>query len=315
MRIDKKTTARARWTDHLSGALGLLCCLGITSACGPAAGAVSVPTAAPATTAAARPRAYVWTMRAEDDSPVTNVLSENGDVVTTLPGVRIAAAGTLWTWEETTEDVPTTPCEDRGDRASGEGHGTRVRLVPSDGWHDPVAIVVPPPGDGADTIEHAARPLASVGPYLFVEESTDADTCGAHGNTAVSFAAWNIEEAKTVDLLSDVPHRNELVAAGKSEIDDDPDAADFSDDGDPAALTELLPRIGTRGQLEAMALVTVPSCYACTQGGWGSYTVSTPVVAELPRPLQAMSAIPHAVSVFADLHPELTIGGYSVEVP
>lgn len=313
----------ARRITCVRSVLRVLVPLALVAGFGTPGEALAAPTqATPA--AGDAPRTFVWTTRSEDDSPVTHVLSEDGKVITTLPGVRIAAAGTLWTWEENTEDVPTSACEDEPERPAGEGRGTRVLLVPADGWHDPLAIVVPPGADDeaadggeqtfANEITHSARPLASVGPYLFVEESTYADTCGAHGNTAVSFETWDIEGARTVDLLSDLPDRKLVVAAGRTAIDDDPDStADFSDDTDPAMLTELWPRLGAKGRLEATALVTVPSCYACTQGGWSSYTVSMPVPTALPPRLAAMGSVPRAVTAFADHHPELTIGGYSVE--
>ena len=265
----------------------------------------------PAPPAARAPLAYVWTTSANDAAPVTHVLSDAGDVLEDLPGIHVAAAGTLWTWEESSVPVETAPCEDDPERPAGEGRATRVRLVPADGSRAPLAIATPADGGDTNEIDHSVRPLGSVGPYLFVEESTYAYTCGAHGNTGVSFAVWNIEEAATVDLVADLPNRDDVAAAGKKVIDDEPDTTDFSEDGETASITEVLPHIGAEPRLQAMALVTVPSCYACTQGGWGSYTMSTLVDSPLPARLEPMGTIPHAVSTFAAKHPELSIGGYS----
>jgi hypothetical protein len=297
-------------------------------ACSSAATGVTVPAdRTPATLA--RTRTLVWTTRGEGAAPVTYVLSGPGEVTDQLPGIHIAAAGTDWTWLATTELVTTAPCgaspelpatdlptPDEGaipGAVAGEGHAVRVRLVPSDAAHDPLAIVVPPDAQFANEIEHSSRLLGSMGPYLFVEESTYVYACGAHGNTGVSFAVWNIEEGGTVDLLDELPDRGLLIAAGQRAIDAEPDATDFSSSNDPPLVTEVVPRLDRNGQLEVMALVTVPSCYACTHGGWSSYTSSTRVSTELPATLRAMGPVPREVILFADRHPDLSIGGYSFE--
>jgi hypothetical protein len=189
-----------------------------------------------------------------------------------------------------------------------------VSLVAQDPGHDPLALVVPPVSDGDNEVEHTARLLASVGPYLFIEESTYAYTCGAHGNSEVRFTVWNVEEGGTLDLLRELPDRDRLVAAGKTALDEDARGAGGSDSGgddDPPTLTELLPRVGPHGRLEASALVSVPSCYACSGGGWSSYTSSTPVPVDLPERLRRLGPVPAAIQRFADEHPALTIAGFS----
>jgi hypothetical protein len=232
-----------------------------------------------------------------------------------LPGIHIAAAGAEWAWQEALEPVPTVACSGVSEQPPGEGRATRVRLVPSDSRHDPLALVVPPEADGANEIDHSARLLASIGPYLFIEESTYAYTCGAHGSSEVRFTVWNVEEASTLDLLAELPDRDRLVAAGKNALDEGARSSgdvDVGSDDDQPTLTEILPRVGPHGRLEASALISVPSCYACTAGGWSSYTNSAPVPAELPARLRKLGPPPRAVQLFADAHPDLTIAGYSV---
>ncbi|HEY4013835.1 MAG TPA: hypothetical protein VGM06_10880 [Polyangiaceae bacterium] len=293
-------------------ALGLLATLAGCSV--PSQPAVTVPTVVRAAAAPSppSPRVYVWTTGANDAAPVTHVLSDAGDVLDELPGVHVSAAGTLWTWEESPETIETTPCEDDPERPAGEGHATRARLVPEDKSRATLTIVTPVDGGEVNEVDQSARVLASVGPYVFVEESTYAYMCGAHGNTGVAFAVWNIDEGAPVDLVADLPNRDDIAAAGKKVIDDGPDATDFTEDGETASISEVLPHIGAEPRLQATALVTVPSCYACTQGGWGSYTMSTLVDSPLPPRLEALGAIPRAVSAFAARHPELSIGGYSI---
>ena len=270
------------------------------------------------------PRTLVWTIQGQRQgqgdrdgqgdgaNATTYVLADDGKVVSQAPGIRIWTAGTEWSSEATVETVPTTPCVGGPELAAQEGNGLRVRLVAVDGSQAPLELVVPSTDDQANEVDQSARLLASLGPYVFVEESTYAYTCGAHGNTGVTFSVWNVDERRKVDLLSDLPDRESLLAAGKRAIDARPDAVDFSRPQDPPTLTELLPRIGPHGHIEAGALVTVPSCYACTDGGWSSYTVSTEVPTQLPWRLRALGQPPRALGLFADAHPQLTIGGYSV---
>jgi hypothetical protein len=291
-------------------AFAVLCALLALSVFGCSTSATS--SASRTTTALPRAHTLVWATTGDEGQPSTYVLADDGSVVSRTDGIRIWAAGTQWRTEVSVERVSTSPCEEGPPQPAQEGRGVRVRLVPEDTAKGPIEIVTPFPGDQANDVQQSARLLASVGPYVFVEDSTYTYTCGAHGNTGVSFAVWNLDEGRSVDMLSDLPDRQHLLAAGKSAIDAKPNAIDFSRPSDPPAITELLPRMGPHGQLEATALVTVASCYACTEGGWSSYTVSTQVPATLPWRLRAVGTPPRAVSAFADAHRDLTVGGYSV---
>jgi hypothetical protein len=260
----------------------------------------------------ARARALVWATAAEDAAPSTYALADDGTPLSRMDGVHIWAAETEWSSEVTEVPIATRDCEEGAAQPAQEGRGVRVRLVPTDSSRQALEIVAPAAGDAANEIDQAARLLASIGPYVFVEESTFTYTCGAHGNVGVTFAVWNLDEGRAVDMLSDLPDREHLLASGKRAIDAMPDAVDFSRPEDPPALTELLPRVGPHGRLEASALVTVASCYACTAGGWSSYTVSTEVPASIPWRLRGAGTPPRAVGLFADAHPALTVGGYSI---
>jgi hypothetical protein len=293
-------------------AFAILCALVALSVLGCSAG--TNVTSRTSRTATGLPPAHtlVWATAAEDAPPSTYALAEDGAVLSRTDGIRIWAAGTAWRCDVSVERVTTSPCQEGPQQPAQEGRGVRVRLVPEDASRAPLEIVRPFPADQANDVQQSARLLASVGPYVFVEESTYTYTCGAHGNTGVSFAVWDLDEGRAVDMLADLPDRGHLLAEGKSAIDARPNAIDFSRPSDPPALTELLPRIGPHGQLDATALVTVASCYACTEGGWSSYTVSTQVPVTLPWRLRGVGAPPRAIGVFVDGHPGLTVGGYSV---
>lgn len=286
--------------------LAALACFGCSQ--GPAAGSAGhrTPEALP------RAHTLVWATPAEDGPPSTYALADDGETLSQRDGIRIGSAGTEWTCEVSVEPIATRACEEGPQQPAQEGRGVRVRLVPSDRARSALEIVAPSSGDQVNEIQQSARLLASVGPYVFVEESTFTYTCGAHGNTGVSFAVWNLDDGRQVDLLSELPDREHLLATGKSAIDAMPDAIDFSRPEDPPMITELLPRFGPRGRLETTALVTVASCYACTTGGWSSYTVSTQVPVPLPWRLRGLGEPPRAVGLFTDAHPKLTVAGYSV---
>jgi hypothetical protein len=254
----------------------------------------------------------VWAVAGENAPPSTYELADDGVVLSVAAGIRIWAAGTLWSSEAAVEALPTSPCTGGPDQAPQEGRGVRMRLVPADPARKPLEIVTPAADDQANDIQQSARVLASIGPYVFVEDSTYAYTCGAHGNTGVAFTVWDVNEGRPIDLLSDLPDREHLLAEGKRTIDGRPEAFDFSRPEDPPTLTEVLPRFGRHARLETSALVTVPSCYACTDGGWSSYTVSTEVPTLPPWRLRELGSPPPAVARFVDAHPELTVGGYSV---
>ncbi|HTB75654.1 MAG TPA: hypothetical protein VK762_20525 [Polyangiaceae bacterium] len=281
-----------------------------TFGCSQGPNAVSPAHRTPA--AVARAHTLVWATPTEEGTPVTYALGDDGETLSQHEGIRLWASGTEWTCEVSAPSIPTRACEDGAERPAQEGQGVRVRLVPSGPSRSALEIVSPASGDEANEIQQSARLLASIGPYVFVEDSTFTYTCGAHGNTGVSFAVWNLDEGRPVDLLSELPDREHVLASGKSVIDAVPDAIDFSRPEDPPVVTELLPRIGPHGRLETTALVTVASCYACTAGGWSSYTVSAQVPVPLPWRLHGLGDPPRAVGLFAEAHPGLTVGGYSV---
>ncbi len=301
----------AAWAPRAAAArqLAPVCAIACMSLACRAQGALERPAGSAASQGAAS--VYLWAVDSEGAAPTTYALANDGTVLSQMPGIHIYSAGTEWTSDVTVEEVPTAPCESRPDEAPEKGRGVRVRLVPADTRRAPLELVAPVADGSANQVEQSARILASLGPYVFVEDSTYTYTCGAHGNTGMSFAVWNIDQGRRVDLLSELPDCEALLAEGKRAIDARGGAVDFSRPEDPPTLTELLPRLAPTGGIEASALVTVSSCYACTEGGWSSYTVSTEVPTQLPWRLRALGAPPAAVARFRDAHPALMVGGYS----
>lgn len=232
-----------------------------------------------------------------------------------LEGVHIATKRGQWTWVTKTLDVETEPCDlSLGNRHPAQGGTvTRASVV---GSGDREQVIVDPE-TGCDSehcpneVRHEARPIASLGPYLFVEQSTYAYACGAHGFTTASFVIWDLDKGRSVDLVAQLPNRNALLAdAARLLAEDSADHPVFGDG--KAEITQVLPTLDpTSGKVGFQAQLTVPTCYACSDGLWSSYTRSVRVKAPAPTDLASFGEVPSQVSVFLSRHPGLTLGGWS----
>ncbi len=244
-----------------------------------------------------------WTYRVEPD----------GTAETRLEGIHLATKSGEWTWVTQTLDVETEPCDlSLGSRQPAQnGTATRALLV-GPGQKEQV-VVDPPLGCNehcANEVDHEVTPLASLGPYLFLEESQYTYACGAHGSTGVSFLVWDVEHGRPVDVLSTVPRPAELraEAARRFALDEKELGGPFGDA--PPAITELIPVVdGHRLAFEAQ--LTIDTCYACSDGAWSSYTRSVRVRTAPPPLLAAHAELPAGVAAFLSRHPELNLGGWS----
>lgn len=232
-----------------------------------------------------------------------------------LEGIHIATQRGQWTWVTKTLDVETEPCDlSLGSRHPAQGGTvTHASVVGSDDREE----VIVDPETGCDTehcpneLRHEARPVASLGPYLFVEQSTYAYACGAHGFTDASFVIWDLDKGRAVDLVAQLPNRDALVADAARLFSED--AADRPVFGDgKAEITEVLPVVDPASRkVGFQAQLTVPTCYACGDGMWSSYTRSVRVKAPPPTALASFSELPPQVAVFLARHPGSTLGGWS----
>jgi hypothetical protein len=99
----------------------------------------------------------------------------------------------------------------------------------------------------------------------------------------------------------------------RSVLGADEDVSAFAEDGElEVELTAILPSYDREGRLAVGMQFTAPSCYACSDGAWSSYSKSTTVaVPVLPEALRAWATAPAGVRAFARAHPELAVGGWS----
>lgn len=302
----------------------------LAPACTRSPGAVTAPLGAPSPPAAARPvpAALVWTSD-DSDARETWTLDATGNVLARTAGIRLTARGKLWQWKQAQQTIETQACplydEHGGELPPGEpatpGTGVRATLERVDGG-EIREIVAAEACEGAADVEQTVDLLATVGPYLFVRDATYVYSCGAHGGVGVSFSVWDAERGAAVwssgdteprtfvePDVSEQAHRRALADLGEDE-----DVTSFGDDGEiDVAPTELLPAFdGPRATLRVAMQFTAPSCYACSDGAWSSYSKSTAEpLSALPAALRPWTVAPAAVRAFLAAHPEVTLGGWS----
>ena len=260
---------------------------------------------------------FVWTREGEERT-ITYRLDATGRPVEILDGIVIATATGTWQWQLEDRSVPTVPCEfydEEGHAFAGDpaepGTATRASLRHIASGAE--QVVVEPGIDlmGSPDVKHDVGVIASIGPYLFVEESTYTFACGAHGNTGVSTLIWDASSGTTVAAPMDIgPLEAPRGAAVEGLTDDDDDV--FAPSEDDLELTEIVPRFARDGSLEVGLQFTAPTCYACTRGGWSSYTKSTVVDAvSTPALLAPYASPPAAIRAFLREHPEVGMNGWS----
>jgi hypothetical protein len=218
-------------------------------------------------------------------------VDRTGGVIARDDGVRIAAGGKVWAWREAPREVATKACpryDDSGselpaDEAPALGTGLRATLERVDGG-ETVEIVGVASCEGAQDLQQSIELIASVGPYLFVRDSTYVYACGAHGNVQMAFRVWDAERGAVVWNASDeTPSafvggaaESEARAQARTSLAADDDVAAFAENGAvEAALTEILPSYSAGGELRVVLQFTAPTCYACSDGNWSSYSKSS----------------------------------------
>jgi hypothetical protein len=260
---------------------------------------------------------FVWTREGEERT-VTYHLDAEGRTVETLDGIVVATSAGTWQWQVEERSVPTVPCEhfdEEGHAFAGDpvepGTATRASLrhVASGAEQ----LLVDPGIDlmGNADVKHDVGVVASIGPYIFVEESTYLYTCGAHGNTGVSTMIWNAATGMTIATPTDLGSLEAPRGAAVEGLTDDDDDV-FAPSEEDLELTEIVPRFAGDGSLELGLQFTAPTCYACSRGGWSSYTKSTVVDAvATPALLAPFASPPPAVRAFLRAHRDIKIKGWS----
>jgi hypothetical protein len=270
--------------------------------------------AAPAAPALPSDQALVWTTDADDHSTTQWIApaatAPGYRVVAESPGVLVAAGANVWRWTARTEKVATGPCT-TFTIPPGDGSGTRA-AVERLGAHERLTLATPPRGGAAvNVVLHEAQPIASLGPYLFVRETTYLFACGGVAVRAAGVTVWDLASRRRSDLLT----RAERGALdGTSRLEAQAVLPPFQDPLKPEDVIYRgsLPHFDERGALRIDHAFTTFACYACSDVVWGSYTVSTEIPARsVPERARPYAATPPVVAAWAAAHPGITIRGWS----
>ncbi|MET0592182.1 MAG: hypothetical protein ABW133_05755 [Polyangiaceae bacterium] len=260
---------------------------------------------------------FVWAREGEERT-VTYELDSFGRKVAQHDGIVIATRAGTWQWQVESRAVHTIPCEytdDEGHVFAGEptepGTATHASLLGRSSEAE--QVIVDPGVDlmGNAHVSHDVGVIGSVGPYLFLEETTYVDSCGAHGFSGVSTTIWNAETGTTVAPPMDLGELKTPRTLAIADLVDEDDEM-FQPTEENVELTEILPRFGKDGALVVGLQFTAPTCYACTRGGWSSYTKSTLVDAPaIPEILSPFASAPAPVRAFLRANPDVAMNGWS----
>jgi len=258
------------------------------------------------------PPTLVW-VEGKDGALWTHQVEPDGTSSARLEGAHVGTRYGTWTWVTQTIDVETEACDlPVGDvHPAVGGTVTRGSLVGAGGQEQ---LVVDPSArcdeHCPNELRHEARPIGSVGPYLFVEQSRYVYACGAHGSSSVSFVVWDMEGGRPVDLLGAVPNLAQLRDEATKRFRDDEESVGPAFAGSPPRITELVPLVDGR-KLGFEAQLTIETCYACSDGAWSSYTRSVRLPTAPPAVLVPFARLPSSVATFLSRHPDLKLGGWS----
>lgn len=166
----------------------------------------------------------------------------------------------------------------------------------------PVTVIDPlgsPEGVGTEdryAWQEALDVDGQVGPWVFLRAHALDDGCGAHPNTSALARIVDLRTGEALDALAD-PSVRTLVDTTREALlgplrAPGADGTPRSEAAGPTDLeiARLVPRYGPQGLVMAVQ-IAAPSCYACSDGRWSSYTVSeTRDLPELPALFQPFSA-------------------------
>ncbi len=258
----------------------------------------------------------VWT-RDEEGHAETHRIDASGREIETIDGLLVATTSGTWRWREQDRPVLTTPCERYDEEGAlltapepEPGSATRVTLENGASGAEQVLVEPPAGSDGAEDFRHGVELVASVGPWLFVRESTYVYTCGAHGTTGVETMIWDASNGTMAPFPSDVGSIEKPRAAAMQRLADDGDG--FPPTEETTELTEVVPSFSPDGSLRVGLRFTSPTCYACGRGNGGSYTKSEIADAErVPDMLSAYADTPRAVRAFVAANSTREVRGWS----
>ena len=232
----------------------------------------------------------IWGANREDGSLWTLWVERERDGAVRVVDVMepvVAVAGELWMLSIERSPVRlTVDCGlEWGDEPMGTETGTvtALRLQPVTGERAPIELLAP--GSAHDMADHeeSIHLLGSVGRYLFAERSVYGFACGAHGNVTNEGYIFDLETGRPVELVDGDSVNRRFADRALAALRARDDMVLFSE---TASFTRTRPDYAATG-LRMMHQLTADTCYACSDGNWSSYTVSTEIADDrLPAQMQ-----------------------------
>jgi hypothetical protein len=256
--------------------------------------------------------ALVWVDDKGKGKPRTFLLAPSPkgyQKVAEAPKLLVSDGSAVWRWDQTRQTLKTEPCDDHEVAMGVQQGGRSVMRVDAAklGSAERVTLVRPPEAGGFRGFDHRAIPVASVGPYLFVRQSTFHWSCVGHGAEEVSFLVWDLAARKAADVLGPA-ERAEVETADRAEA-----RRLFSAPGDEPPAADDVTFVASLPRYSGAGLLQVDHSFSAYM--WGTYTREVSVPAHpIPERLRAYSRAPGVVSAFLRDHPDAAILGWS-EVP
>lgn len=164
-----------------------------------------------------------------------------------------------------------------------------------------------------DDLQHHVNLVGSIGPYLFIHETSYVYACGAHGNEMDAAMVWDSESGKPIDLWAQLPNKDKLAEEAKRKLDSAEDAEPAADeDSAKPEPAQFIPVYGDRGALRLDAQFARWACYACGDHEWSSYTRSAVVSTNwMPEKMRNWVTPPVVVKEFLEAHQDWRLGGWT----
>lgn len=267
-----------------------------------------------------RPSDVLVPIETEHALETLRIDGETGVVVAREPGLHVAVGHRVWSSKVEERRAPLPSCaailrdeaaaegpeSDDGDGAAEDAVMTRLSFVADQDEQEASPFDVP--DEGLARFSQSFELTGAVGSFVFFKKSTGLDACGAHGSYQVSSGVFDLATGTSVDWQVALSPDAEVARAARALLGDE-----VFEDEDGPFLTALVPRVAGEGVLELGRQMTLPACYACSDGLSSSYTRSAIVYRRaLPRVLEPHAAVPSAVRALQAAHPTVQLRGFSV---
>ncbi len=223
----------------------------------------------------------VWQAGALDDDGNQAIISTwyaaDGSVRGDAVGPYVADAGELWRIDAHRQELAGVACDPAMADADMGGSAAWLTAENLAGASHRLTAPIDAPTE-AGSVAQWQTLQGSLGATLFVLDAVDGFFCGAHGSVHVTPIAVDVATGTAVEPPTLAPTATaDVIARGATALRAD---AEEGEDYPEAELQvgAVVPAV-VDGAVGASVLVFGDACYACSRGGWDSYTAATWVAA------------------------------------